>query len=67
MNRLNSMKREQVVATLVDGVGINASTRMTDVSKPTVLKLLADLGAACDSEVIRGERQQNIVNRPPPI
>ncbi len=47
MNRLTSMKRAQVVAALVDGVGINATTRMTNVSKPTVLKLLADLGTAC--------------------
>lgn len=47
MNRLNNVKRAQVVAALVDGVGINATSRMTGVSKPTVLKLLADLGAAC--------------------
>lgn len=47
MNRLDNMKRAQVVAALVDGVGLNATTRMTNVSKPTVLKLLVDLGSAC--------------------
>lgn len=47
MNRLTKEKRVQVVKALVEGVGINAITRMTDVSKNTVLKLLADLGNAC--------------------
>lgn len=47
MNRLSNVKRAQVVAALVDGVGINATSRMTDVSKPTILKLLAELGAVC--------------------
>jgi hypothetical protein len=31
----------------IEGVGINATTRMHDVSENTVLKLLADLGTAC--------------------
>lgn len=63
MNRLNSMKRAQVVAALVDGVGINATTRMTDVSKPTVLKLLLELGAACaayQDRTIRNVRARRI-------
>ena len=47
MNRLSIASRVQVVASLVEGVGINATCRMTGVSKPTVLKLLADLGNAC--------------------
>jgi IS1 family transposase len=49
MNRLTKDKRIRVVSALVEGCGINATCRMTGVSKPTVLKLLADLGAACYS------------------
>lgn len=63
MNRLNSAKRIQVVAALVDGVGINATTRMTNVSKPTVLKLLAELGGACatyQDRMIRNVRARRI-------
>jgi IS1 family transposase len=56
MNRLNNAKRAHVVAALVDGVGINATCRMTNVSKPTVLKLLAELGAACAAHQDRAMR-----------
>lgn len=37
----------QVIAALVEGSSINSTVRMTGVSKPTILKLLADLGKAC--------------------
>src|ERR1017187_6235050 len=47
MNCLNTSERVKVVAGLVEGCGINAICRMTGVSKPTVLKLLSDLGRAC--------------------
>ncbi len=47
MNRLTTAKRVAVVAALVEGNSIRATSRMTDVSKPTILKLLADLGTAC--------------------
>lgn len=47
MNKLSQEKRVQVVSALVEGMGINAVTRITGVSKNTVLKLLADLGTAC--------------------
>jgi IS1 family transposase len=32
---------------MVEGAGVNSIVRMTGVSKPTILKLLADLGRAC--------------------
>jgi IS1 family transposase len=48
MNRLNSEKRTRVVAALVEGNSIRATCRMTGVAKGTVLKLLVDLGAACE-------------------
>jgi IS1 family transposase len=47
MNKLTTAKRAAVVAALVEGNSIRATSRMTDVSKPTILKLLADLGVAC--------------------
>jgi IS1 family transposase len=47
MNKLSTADRAKIVAALVEGCGINAITRMTGISKPTVLKLLADLGKAC--------------------
>jgi len=47
MNRLSIDKRQAVVASLVEGVSINSTARLTGVSKPTILKLLADFGCAC--------------------
>lgn len=47
MNRLNRERQIQVVKALVEGNGINGIVRMTGVAKNTILKLLADLGAAC--------------------
>ncbi len=47
MNRLSTAQRVAIVAALVEGCGVNATCRMTGVSKPTVLKLLADLGKVC--------------------
>lgn len=57
MNRLNVAKRSAVVAALVEGNSLRATCRMTGVSMPAVLKLLADLGAACaeyQDRAIRG-------------
>jgi IS1 family transposase len=63
MNKLTTAKRTAVVAALVEGVSIRATARMTNVSKPTILKLLADLGAACadyhDTHV-RGLKSQRV-------
>lgn len=47
MNQLSRADRTRIVAALVEGCGVNATCRMTGFSKPTVLKLLADLGRAC--------------------
>jgi hypothetical protein len=48
MNTLEGRRRSQVVAALVEGNSIRATCRMTGVDKGTVLKLLVDLGAACE-------------------
>jgi len=47
MNRLSTEMRVQVVAALVEGNSIRATCRMTGVAKNTVVKLLAELGEAC--------------------
>lgn len=47
MNKLSTKERAQILAVLCEGMGINATTRVTGASKNTVLKLLADVGEAC--------------------
>lgn len=47
MNKLPFAKRVQVISALMEGAGVNATTRMTGVSKPTILKLITDFGCAC--------------------
>ncbi len=68
MNKLTNAKRTAVVAALVEGNSVRATARMTGVSKPTILKLLADLGAACarfSDETIRNLKMSpNVQMRP---
>lgn len=47
MNRLRLEKRTQILAMLVEGNSLRATSRLADVSINTVTKLLVDLGAAC--------------------
>lgn len=47
MNQLDNKRRAQVVAALVEGNSIRATSRMTGIAQNTIIKLLADLGAAC--------------------
>ena len=47
MNKLSVQDRVQILDALSEGVGINATSRVTGKSKNTILKLLADTGAAC--------------------
>lgn len=47
VNKLTTQKRIQVVAAQVEGANVGSVVRMTSVSKPTILKLLADLGTVC--------------------
>ena len=47
MNRLDTKRRAQVVAALVEGNSLRGTARMTGVARMTVEKLLRDLGAAC--------------------
>jgi IS1 family transposase/lambda repressor-like predicted transcriptional regulator len=47
MNQLNQAKRAQIVAALVEGNSLRATSRMTGASKVTILRLLEALGPAC--------------------
>jgi IS1 family transposase len=48
MNRLSTEERARIVTCLVEGMSIRATCRMTGAAKNTVVKLLADLGAAAN-------------------
>lgn len=58
MNRMNTVRRAQVIRCLIEGCSINSTVRMTGAAKHTVLKLLVELGAAC-SEFL-DETMQNL-------
>jgi IS1 family transposase len=47
MNKLSTAKRVAVVAALVEGNSIRATSRMTGACKPAILKLLGDIGPVC--------------------
>ena len=47
MNKLDIKARARILACLVEGNSIRATVRMTGAAKNTVVKLLADVGAAC--------------------
>jgi IS1 family transposase len=49
MNKLRSDKRTQIVSALVEGNSLRATARMCDVAFNTVLKLLPEIGAACEA------------------
>ena len=57
MNKLTTDERAKVVACLVEGNSLRATTRMTGVHRTTIQKLLVELGAACSihqDKVFRG-------------
>ena len=47
MNCLDNNTRARVIGCLLECCSVRATVRLTGVSKPTILKLLADLGNAC--------------------
>jgi IS1 family transposase len=47
VNRLSAQRRTQIIHALVEGASVNATARQTGVSKVTILKLLAEVGAIC--------------------
>jgi IS1 family transposase len=48
MNTLNKSKRVQIIASLVEGNSLRATARMCDVAFNTVLKLMPEIGQACE-------------------
>jgi IS1 family transposase len=61
MNRLSTEQRARIVGALVEGNSIRATCRMTGAAKNTVVKLLADLGAACSR--YQDEHLRNLYSR----
>ena len=47
MNKLDSTRRSQIIAALVEGNSLRATARICDVAFNTVLKLLPAIGRAC--------------------
>lgn len=47
MNNLPTYKKTQIISLLVEGNSLRATTRITGVSRTTILKLLVDVGRAC--------------------
>jgi IS1 family transposase len=47
MNQLDTQKRTQIIASLVEGNSIRATARMTGVAINTVVKLLVNMGKVC--------------------
>jgi transposase-like protein len=60
MNKLSIADRVQILNCLSEGMGVNATARITDKSNNTVLKLLADTGEACAAYQDRVMRNLNI-------
>lgn len=63
MNKLSTAQRKAVISALMEGVSINATVRMTGVSKPTILKLQKELACACAAyhyDHVRGLKPKSI-------
>ena len=63
MNKLSTAERTQVLAALVEGNSINSTVRMTGISKPTILKLIAEFGTFCrqfHDERVRGLESRRV-------
>lgn len=59
MNRLDKTQRAQVIRCLVEGNSIRSTVRMTGVAKNTVVKLLSEIGRACEEYQDKTLRQIN--------
>ncbi len=63
MNKLSRERRTQVIAALVEGNSIRATSRLTGANKGTVLRLLEEIGEVClayHNEHVRGLRSKRI-------
>jgi DNA-directed RNA polymerase specialized sigma24 family protein len=48
MNQLSTRERAAIISALVEGNSIRATCQMTGTAKGTVIKLMRELGAACE-------------------
>ena len=48
MNKLSVDKKVAVISALVEGCSVRSTVRMTGVAKGTILRLLAEVGTACE-------------------
>ena len=53
MNRLSKEQRTKIISALVEGNSLRATARMCDVAFNTVLKLLPEIGQACEEYQLR--------------
>jgi IS1 family transposase len=63
MNKLSVQERATVIRALVEGNSINSTVRMTNISKPTILKLIVEFGNACQKfhdEQVKGLTSKRI-------
>ena len=63
MNKLPMSKRVAVISALVEGCSVRSTSRLTGVAKGTILRLLADVGAACaryQDEMIRNVNARRV-------
>jgi|GEM_PF-5176354 len=69
MNRLDNKERANILRIICEGMGINATCRVTGASKNTVLKLLADVGKEGEAnfDLIFGKKKTNGGWVPPPL
>lgn len=47
MNTLSTQQKTQIISLLVEGNSLRATTRITGISRTTILKLLVEVGQAC--------------------
>lgn len=63
MNKLTSAQRVAVLKQLVEGSSVASTSRLTDVSVPTILKLLVDVGEVCaeaHDRMVRGVKSRRV-------
>src|SRR5438128_1698111 len=63
MNRLPVEQRAQILSMIAEGNSLRATSRMADVSFNTVIKLLLDVGAACEryqDETLQGLKVKRV-------
>jgi hypothetical protein len=61
MNKLSNQNRIRVISALVEGNSISSTVRMTGIAKTTILRLIVQLGEAC--QTLHDERVKGLKSR----